>query len=83
MPTISDVFDMLELHLSKVPKNEDINMTELAGLLVELNATGADVQGVCRDACSRVIREAAQHLTPPDLVVSQSDFIAALEERQK
>lgn len=81
VPTTSDVSDILKLHLAKVPMNDDVNMTELADLLVEFNASGADVEGMCRDACSRVIREAAQ-LTS-DLAVSQSDFLAALREWHK
>ncbi len=68
MPAASDVADMLELHLSKVPRSDDVNVIELAELLVELGASGADVEGMCRDTCCCVIREAT-HLTP-DLVVT-------------
>ena len=78
MPTVSDVADMLELHLSKVPKSDDVNVIELAQLLVELGASGADIEGMCRDTCSCVIREAT-HLTK-DLVVTQNDFLKILRE---
>lgn len=81
MPSLSDVSEMLKLYLRKVPLSEDVNMTDLAELLVELDASGADVEGICRNACSRVIREAAE--LSSDLRVSQNDFLAVINEWRK
>jgi len=81
MPIVSDVSDMLTLHLAKVSLNEDVNISELAELLVELNASGAGVEGICRDACSRVIRDATQ--LSSDLALSQNDFLSAIREWRK
>ena len=57
-PSKEDVQQILQLVLSKVPKDDDINLDDMAELFVELNATGADIDGVCRDACSIAIRNA-------------------------
>ena len=57
MPRRSDVCEILNLHLSKVPLHLDVDVEALSEVLVELNASGADVEGVCRDACSLVIRD--------------------------
>ena len=81
MPVLSDVSEMLKLFLAKVPLCEGVNITELAELLVELNASGADVEGVCRDACSRVIRDATE--LKSDIAVSQNDLIDAICEWRK
>lgn len=81
MPTLSDVSEMLKLYLTKVPLTEDVNIRDLAELLVEVDASGADVEGICRNACSRVIREAAE--LSSDLKVSQNDFLVVIREWRK
>lgn len=80
-PELTDVSEMLKMQLAKVPLSDDVNIAEVAELMLELNASGADVEGVCRDACSRVIREAKQ--LSSDLVVSHNHFLSAIREWRK
>jgi SpoVK/Ycf46/Vps4 family AAA+-type ATPase len=85
MPVRSDVEEMLKLHLAKVPLSADVDIAEIAELLVELNASGADVEGVCRSACSRAIREAEdrQSQLTSRLSVSHGDFLSSIREWRK
>lgn len=84
MPTLSDVEEMLKLHLAKVPLSEDVDIAEIADLMVELNGSGADVEGACRSACSRAIREAAYtHQATSEIAVSNSEFLSAIREWRK
>lgn len=56
LPTTEDIREILQLHLSNVPIADDVNLTLFAEIFFELESTGADVEGVCRDACSMAIR---------------------------
>ena len=57
-PSQDDVLHILQLALSKVPKANDMILVDIAELFVELKATGADIDGVCRDACAIAIKTA-------------------------
>ena len=51
-PTVEDVRDMLVLHLANVPVDSDLDLMETAEVLMEAGRiSGADVKGVCVDAC--------------------------------
>jgi ATP-dependent 26S proteasome regulatory subunit len=56
LPNTDDIREILESHLSNVPVSDDLNFEEFAEVFFELNATAADIEGVCRDACSIAIR---------------------------
>ena len=58
-PDQNDTHQILQLSLAKVPKADDIHLSDITSLLFELNATGADIDGVCRDACSHAIHTAS------------------------
>ena len=49
-PDQNDTHHILQLALGRVPIADDINLSDIAAVLFELNATGADIEGVCRDA---------------------------------
>ena len=55
-PIPTDIVDILNIHLSRVSLNKDINLEEVSKVLYELGATGADIYGICNDACLRSIR---------------------------
>jgi SpoVK/Ycf46/Vps4 family AAA+-type ATPase len=57
-PSHDDALHILQLALAKVPKANDMILGDIAELFVELKATGADIDGVCRDACSIAIQTA-------------------------
>lgn len=81
MPVMADVHEILKLYLSKVPLHENVSTSKLSELFVELNASGADVEGVCRDACSRAIRDKTRPSS--DLVLSRDDLLAAIRDWRK
>ena len=56
LPIIEDLQEILQSHLSNVPISDDLNLEDFAEVFCELQATGADIEGVCRDACSLAIR---------------------------
>jgi SpoVK/Ycf46/Vps4 family AAA+-type ATPase len=78
LPLMVDVLEMLHIHLAKVPLGPDVNLNWLADNLVIHSATGADVAGICRDACSSAIRQASGSLD--DVVVSQHDLQESLRK---
>lgn len=55
-PIPTDIVDILNIHLSRVSLNKDINLEEVSKVLYELGATGADIYGICNDACLQSIR---------------------------
>jgi SpoVK/Ycf46/Vps4 family AAA+-type ATPase len=81
LPVMSDVEEILQLHLLKVPLHENVSTSELSELLVELNASGADIEGVSRDACLRAIRDESR--SSFDLMVTQNDLLAAIRDWRK
>lgn len=81
MPGMSDVHEILKLYLSKVPLHENVSANELSELFVELNASSADIKGICRDACLRAIRDKTRPSS--DLVLSRDDVLAAICDWRK
>jgi SpoVK/Ycf46/Vps4 family AAA+-type ATPase len=78
LPRAVDVLEMLQIHLVKVPLSPDVDLNTLADELVVRGATGADVEGLCRDACSSAIRQATELLD--EVVVSQHDLLESLRK---
>ncbi len=56
-PTIIDIYEILRLCLCKAPLHDDVDLMSIADLLHELDASGADVRGVCTESCLIAIRE--------------------------
>ncbi|KAI2504607.1 AAA ATPase-like protein [Fragilaria crotonensis] len=56
LPSCEDLKFILQSHLANVPIAEGVNLEDFAEVFFELRATGADVEGVCRDACSLAMR---------------------------
>lgn len=56
-PTIIDIYEILRLCLCKAPLHDDVDLMSIAELLHELDASGADVRGVCTETCLIAIRE--------------------------
>lgn len=81
LPVISDVEEILQLHLLKVPLHENVSTRELSELFVELNASGADIERVCRDACLRAVRDKTR--SSFDLMVTHDDLTAAIRDWRK
>lgn len=72
-PSLSDIHDVLKLCTEQVPLNNDVDLFEVASNLS--NATGADVEGICREACYVALRR----LQESDLVeIRKIDFDEAI-----
>jgi transitional endoplasmic reticulum ATPase len=57
LPSCEDLKFIIQSHLANVPIAEGVNLEEFAEIFFELEATGADAEGVCRDACSLAMRD--------------------------
>ena len=74
-PDERDITAMLQLHLSKVPMTDSINLGTLAGELAKCQATGADVQGVCHEACLN----AMHRNNSPEVILLPEDIELAIK----
>ena len=79
-PDIPDYDEILRLCLSKIPIDKNLDMKKLAKNLSDIRATGADVEGLCRDATFIAMR---RHEFDNDsiIAVSQMDFDVTIAER--
>lgn len=57
IPSEQDLVEALTLYTHRMPLHEDVKFENIAGSLVKMDATGADVEGMCRDACFVALRE--------------------------
>ena len=77
-PTADDICGILALSLDGIPLDQDVSLDALASTLVERGATGADVEGLCRESCMIAMRDAS---TAEDVMVTNSNFETAVDER--
>jgi SpoVK/Ycf46/Vps4 family AAA+-type ATPase len=75
LPTIEDLVEILQLRLTRIPLKNDVQLQELAKDLFKRGATCADVEGICREVCLMVLRNASDL---QDIQVSQHDFESAI-----
>ena len=54
-PVVKDLVEILGTHLMEASLKDDVDLMELAVMLHELEATGAVVKGICREACINAI----------------------------
>ena len=78
-PDVNDLEEILRLRLDKIPMNRNFSLEDLASALFESRATGADVEGLCREAVFIAMRRV--DLSDDDVSVSQEDFDFAIRER--
>uniref|UniRef100_A0A7S4VVW8 ATPase AAA-type core domain-containing protein n=2 Tax=Ditylum brightwellii TaxID=49249 RepID=A0A7S4VVW8_9STRA len=78
MPGIADIEDIMRMHTAKMPLGKDVDLTDLAEVLFELEANGAIVEGICREACLLTIRNIVKPFDINDLVVPKSSFEEAI-----
>jgi AAA family ATPase len=76
-PTAEDLEDILRLRLVKIPVHPALSLRDLASSLLRRGATGADVEGLCREAFMIAMRSSQ---TAEALFVSQSNFDLAISE---
>ena len=78
LPTIHDVKILLEKFLEKVPMSNDVNLDNIAELMVELEASAADVKGVCSDACLAAIDYVDASTDIEEVILKASDMDEAI-----
>jgi len=79
-PTACDLEEILQLRLKKIPLAPNLAISDLALKLFNVKATGADVEGLCRDATFIAMRRVEMQ-KGGDVAVSQEDFQATIAER--
>ena len=79
-PDISDLEEILRLRMSKMPVDQNLVLNKLASKLFDIKATGADVEGLCREATFVAMRRVELH-EDSDVAVSLKDFESAIVER--
>ncbi|KAL3915028.1 MAG: hypothetical protein SGILL_005838 [Bacillariaceae sp.] len=78
LPRIDDLVEILELCLEGIQVDQKVSLQDMATRLFEAGATGADTEGLCREACMIAMRTAN---TAEDVVLAQSSFDVAINER--
>lgn len=77
-PKSSCIHQILLLHTAKMPIDSSVDIVKLSDRLEGCKATGAEIEGVCRDACMIAIRRCSGAEAPQDLSVTSSDFDSAI-----
>jgi SpoVK/Ycf46/Vps4 family AAA+-type ATPase len=75
LPTADDLLEILERRVAAMPLDGTVQLPDLAQAFFDHNATGADVEGVCRDVCLAALRAAVD---PEQVALSQHDFLQAI-----
>eukprot|EP00934_Nitzschia_sp_Nitz4_P000727 Nitzschia sp. Nitz4//scaffold38_size140716//123029//125560//NITZ4_003171-RA/size140716-processed-gene-0.68-mRNA-1//-1//CDS//3329550150//727//frame0 len=73
-PSLVDLTDILHLNLKHTPLGSDVNLRSIASILLQRGATGADVEGICREACFLAFNRADN---PDTLELSVADLETA------
>jgi SpoVK/Ycf46/Vps4 family AAA+-type ATPase len=78
LPTVDDLEEILKVQLDRIPLHSTVFLKRLARILFEKGATGADAEGLCREACMMSMRgcDAASEVS-----VHDNDFQFAFAER--
>lgn len=76
-PSIEDLVGILNLRLEKIPLAFDVSIKAIAKELFARNASGADVEGLCRDVCLTALGRAGDG---DEFVISQQEFDLYIED---
>eukprot|EP00578_Thalassiosira_sp_NH16_P006297 CAMPEP_0181121864 /NCGR_PEP_ID=MMETSP1071-20121207/24983_1 /TAXON_ID=35127 /ORGANISM="Thalassiosira sp., Strain NH16" /LENGTH=906 /DNA_ID=CAMNT_0023206747 /DNA_START=72 /DNA_END=2792 /DNA_ORIENTATION=+ len=66
--------DILKIQTEKMPLNDDVDLTRLSGMLELSQASCAEIEGICRDACLIAMRRCSEKAMLDNLSVQSSDF---------
>ena len=55
-PTASSILDILKIQTAQMPLDASVNLTQLSDAFEANKASGAEIEGVCRDACLIAMR---------------------------
>lgn len=76
LPKVDDLVDILQLRMENIPRADDVNLMKIATDLFGRNATGADVEGLCREVCFIAFRRSEN---PDDVVVTTDEISIAIQ----
>ena len=76
LPSANDLSDILRLLVTSMPLDETVDLETLSLILAGRGATGADVEGMCRDVCLMCMRDNVDDLDR--LSLSQQKFLRAI-----
>lgn len=77
MPTAEDCEEILQLHTKKLPLSADMNLEYVGKILFDTRvATGAKIEGLCREACLNAFRK---NLDSENVEVTLDDFLSIIE----
>lgn len=82
-PSIADVQAIMNKYLRKVPIGEDVDLVDLAEVLEELDASGADIQGICRESCLIAMRNIANYDDIDNVSLCKKDFEESIQMWKK
>jgi len=77
-PTSSSILDILKIQTAKMPLAESVNLMQLSDTFEANNASGAEIEGVCRDACLIAMRRYSEKVELEHMLVLVSDFDKAM-----
>jgi SpoVK/Ycf46/Vps4 family AAA+-type ATPase len=77
-PKSSCIHQILTFQTAKMPVDSSVDLMKLSDRLEGSNATCAEIEGVCRDACMIAIRRCSGKDMLHDLSVTTSDFDEAI-----
>ena len=74
-PSVEDLVGILKLRLAKMPLSRSFSVDAVAEEMFARQASGADVEGLCREVCLIALRGSQD---PEEVEVSQPDFHLAM-----
>eukprot|EP00980_Cylindrotheca_fusiformis_P030066 scaffold24302_cov137-Cylindrotheca_fusiformis.AAC.3 len=80
MPTFDDLCEILQLRMKNIPQADSVALVDIAGDLLARNATGADVEGFCREVCFMASRRCEN---PDEVVVTRAEIDCAIKDVSK
>lgn len=78
-PGAEDLVYILRLWLQKIPLGTDVDLEALASELIQRHATGADVEGLCREVCFIAMRSMDSE-NVDELTICKRDFEIGINE---
>ena len=78
LPTMSDIETMMQMLLVKVPLDPNLHICDVSELLAELEASAADVKGLCSEACLYAINNVKNGENLDSVTLKTNDFDAVI-----
>jgi SpoVK/Ycf46/Vps4 family AAA+-type ATPase len=80
LPTVEELVEILQLRMTNIPLADNIDLVKIATDLFARNATGADVEGLCREVCLMAFRRSDN---PDEVLVTTHEIDRAVQAVMK